>query len=101
MSKQQKILIVDDNETVVELLKTQLKPFKYHLETAFDGEEALDKIRKSAPDQIARDFIISGLAFAGNAFYGRIRLAVGVYRNERDRLFRPDEGEDMYRETGH
>lgn len=58
MSKQQKILIVDDNETVVELLKTQLKPFKYHLETAFDGEEALDKIRKSAPDLILLDLMM-------------------------------------------
>lgn len=58
MSRQPIILIVDDNPTNVELLKSQLKPYPYTLETAFDGEEALDKIQKNPPDLVLLDLMM-------------------------------------------
>jgi putative two-component system response regulator len=58
MDKQPKILIVDDNKVNVELLRTQLKHYKYDLDTAYDGEEALDKIQKSRPDLVLLDLMM-------------------------------------------
>ena len=58
MEQQPKILIVDDNKVNVELLRTQLKHYKYDLETAYDGEEALDKIQKSHPDLVLLDLMM-------------------------------------------
>lgn len=58
MDKQPKILIVDDNKVNVELLRTQLKHYKYDLDTAYDGEEALDKIQKSHPDLVLLDLMM-------------------------------------------
>ncbi|MFH1874534.1 MAG: HD domain-containing phosphohydrolase [Pseudomonadota bacterium] len=58
MDKRPKILIVDDNRVNVELLRTQLKPYPYDLETAFDGEDALDKVNKTNPDLILLDLMM-------------------------------------------
>ncbi len=58
MDKQPKILIVDDNKVNVELLRTQLKPYPYDLETAYDGEEALAKVQKTNPDLILLDLMM-------------------------------------------
>lgn len=58
MVRQPTILIVDDNPTNVEVLKSQLKPYPYNLETAYDGEEALEKIHKRAPDLILLDLMM-------------------------------------------
>lgn len=58
MEQQPKILIVDDNKVNVELLRTQLKHYKYDLDTAYDGEEALDKIQKSHPDLVLLDLMM-------------------------------------------
>lgn len=58
MEKRPKILIVDDNKVNVELLKTQLRPYPYDLEPAYDGEEALDKIQKSKPDLVLLDLMM-------------------------------------------
>jgi putative two-component system response regulator len=53
-----KILIVDDNPSVIELLKSQLKPYKYEIETATDGEKALEQIRQSPPDLVVLDLMM-------------------------------------------
>lgn len=53
-----KILIVDDNPVNVELLKAQLKPYQYTLDTAYDGEEALAKIQQSHPDLVLLDLMM-------------------------------------------
>ncbi|HWP45746.1 MAG TPA: diguanylate cyclase [Candidatus Limnocylindrales bacterium] len=50
------ILIVDDNETVCNLLKAQLQAKGFpHVLTAFNGSEALDVIVKQTPDLIISD----------------------------------------------
>ncbi|MDZ4224463.1 MAG: response regulator [bacterium] len=53
-----RVLIVDDNPVNVDLLKAQLKPFNYHLDTAFDGEEALKKIFDTHPDLVLLDLMM-------------------------------------------
>ena len=58
MTRRPTILIVDDNSTNIELLKTQLKPYPYHLDTAEDGEEALEKIARHQPDLVLLDLMM-------------------------------------------
>ena len=58
MAREPRILIVDDNPTNVELLKSQLKPYPYILETAYDGEEALERIGKRLPDLVLLDIMM-------------------------------------------
>jgi putative two-component system response regulator len=58
MTRRPTILIVDDNPSVVELLRSHLKPFQYHVDTAYDGEEALEKIRKTPPDLVLLDLMM-------------------------------------------
>ncbi len=58
MDKNPKILIVDDNKVNVELLRTQLKHYNYDLDVAYDGEEALDKVRTTKPDLVLLDLMM-------------------------------------------
>lgn len=55
---QPRILIVDDNKVNIELLKAQLKPYNYNIDTALDGEEALAKIAKAPPDMVLLDLMM-------------------------------------------
>lgn len=57
-TKPQRILIVDDNKVNVELIRAQLKNFPYELESAFDGEEALQKIAATPPDLVLLDLMM-------------------------------------------
>ncbi|MBI2974104.1 MAG: response regulator [Deltaproteobacteria bacterium] len=52
------ILIVDDNKVNIELLRAQLKPYNYEIDTALDGEEALAKITKDPPDMVLLDLMM-------------------------------------------
>lgn len=54
----QKVLVVDDNPTNVELISVQLKPFKYDIRKAYGGEEALEMIKKDPPDLILLDLMM-------------------------------------------
>ncbi len=58
MPKRQSILIVDDNTTIIELLKAQLKPYNYDLDFAIDGDEALEKIQARLPDLLLLDLMM-------------------------------------------
>ena len=53
-----RILIVDDNRVNVELLRAQLKPYSYLIDTAYDGEEALIKINQTHPDLVLLDLMM-------------------------------------------
>lgn len=52
------ILVVDDHESVLMLLKDCLEEENYAVETARDGEEALAKISKKAPDLVIVDMMM-------------------------------------------
>jgi CheY-like chemotaxis protein len=53
-----KILVVDDERDVVELLKFLLEKDGYQVVTAYNGREALDVTNQSAPDLILLDVMM-------------------------------------------
>lgn len=57
-----KILIVDDNQTNVELINMHLKPFPYEISKAYDGLQALEMVEKDPPDLILLDLMMPKLS---------------------------------------
>jgi phosphate regulon transcriptional regulator PhoB len=55
------ILIVDDEPDIVELISYNLKKEGFHLSTALDGEEALQKVRTGHLDLIILDLMLPGI----------------------------------------
>ncbi len=53
-----RILIVDDNETNRDILRTRLSPHGYELTEAADGEQALATAREQRPDLILLDVMM-------------------------------------------
>ncbi|MGO1820160.1 MAG: response regulator, partial [Senegalia sp. (in: firmicutes)] len=53
-----KILVVDDEENIVELIKYNLKNNGYDIITAFDGNEAYTKAIEENPDLILLDIML-------------------------------------------
>ncbi|HXT17977.1 MAG TPA: diguanylate cyclase [Gemmatimonadaceae bacterium] len=56
--EQARILIVDDHEDNVELLRARLESWGYATESAADGEEALEKVECTVPDLILLDVMM-------------------------------------------
>ncbi|MBJ7886405.1 response regulator transcription factor [Bacillaceae bacterium HSR45] len=54
----QKVLVVDDEQSIVTLLKYNLETVGYIVEVAYDGEEALQKVESSQPDLIVLDVML-------------------------------------------
>ena len=55
------ILVVEDEEDVLELLRYNLDKNGFAVETATSGEEAMDKARRMHPDLILLDIMLPGL----------------------------------------
>ncbi len=53
-----RILIVDDHEDNVEVIRARLEAAGYQIESAADGEEALERVRQSPPDLILLDVMM-------------------------------------------
>ncbi len=53
-----KILVVDDEPDMVEMIKTALEGGAHQVITAFNGQEGLDKARKEKPDAIVMDIMM-------------------------------------------
>ena len=53
-----KVLIADDNEQNVELLEAYLADVDCEIQTAFDGEQTLIKVRENQPDLILLDIMM-------------------------------------------
>ena len=53
-----RLLIVDDDPDIVETLKKRLIKEQYEVSTAFDGEEALLKVKEDNPDIILLDLML-------------------------------------------
>ncbi len=53
-----KILIVDDEAHIVEMVKARLKANDYDIVTASNGEEALSAARENTPDLILLDVVM-------------------------------------------
>lgn len=56
-----KILVVDDEQDQVAIVKKQMEAIGYEVATAYDGEEAISKIRAAKPDLIILDVMMSGI----------------------------------------
>ena len=56
MSK--RILFVDDESELVELVKMRLVAYGYEVILAYDGQQALEKARKEKPDLIILDLML-------------------------------------------
>ena len=56
-----RILIVDDEKEIVESLTLCLKREGYEVSVAFDGEEALQKLRDDNPDLVILDLMLPKL----------------------------------------
>lgn len=53
-----KILLVEDEMDLVEIMKIRLESSGYDVITAYDGQEALDKARSESPDLIILDIML-------------------------------------------
>ena len=61
-----KVLIIEDNETLNEAYKLILERDGHNVETAFNGEEGLQMLKKMTPDLILLDMLMpkmDGLEF--------------------------------------
>jgi len=56
-----KILVVDDEEPILELLKFNLEKEGYQVFVAKDGQEALDRVEKEQPDLLVLDVMLPGM----------------------------------------
>ena len=56
-----KILVVDDEEPILELLRFNLEKEGYQVYVAKDGQEALDRVEKEQPDLLVLDVMLPGM----------------------------------------
>lgn len=56
-----KILAVDDEKHIVRLVQVNLQRHGYEVHTAYDGREALEKVREVKPDLIVLDVMMPHL----------------------------------------
>lgn len=61
MAKQQKILIIEDEKTLLDALSKKLEFEGYDVYTAVDGEDGLNKIKEHMPDLILLDILMPRL----------------------------------------
>ncbi len=56
-----KILVIDDDRTVVEMVKAALLKKQYEVYTANDGNEGLEQVRNCQPDLIVLDVMMPSM----------------------------------------
>jgi len=61
VNKQHKVLVVDDEEPILELLKYNLEKAGYEVETAPDGVKGVEVARKFHPDVVLLDIMMPGM----------------------------------------
>jgi two-component system response regulator VicR len=66
-----KIMVVDDEQDVVDLVKLVLESDGFNVVTAYSGKEALDKIDREMPDLVLLDIMMPQMD--GWEVYSRIR----------------------------
>ena len=54
----EKVLVVDDEQAICDLIKLDLEFEGYQVETAYDGREALEKVESFQPDLIVLDVML-------------------------------------------
>ena len=61
MEKKTCILLVDDEPDLVQMVSFRLTASGYEVITAFDGQQALDQVKKGKPDLIILDLMLPKL----------------------------------------
>ncbi|MCC7205666.1 MAG: response regulator [Anaerolineae bacterium] len=61
MQTARRILVVDDDKPLCNMMATALANAGYAVATAFSGEEALDRYREQQPDLVILDFAMPGM----------------------------------------
>ena len=56
-----KILVVEDEKDIVEVIRMKLEKEGYEVDTAYDGIEALEKVKLNRPDLIVLDIMMPKL----------------------------------------
>lgn len=56
-----KVMIVDDNKSIVETLKMLMEKIGYQTEQANNGEDFLGKVEQAKPDVVLLDVMMPGL----------------------------------------
>ena len=69
-----KILVVDDEKPISDIIKFNLTKEGYDVHTAYDGEEALKQVEEVSPDLIILAFKLRGRHFAHGK--GQVLFAV-------------------------
>lgn len=57
-----KILVIDDDKNLVEMLKIRLESEGFKVVSAYDGEEGLEKTMKEKPNLIILDIMLPGIS---------------------------------------
>ena len=57
-----RILVVDDEKKIVDIVKAYLERENYQVIVAYDGEEALDMARDQQPDLLVLDLMLPGIS---------------------------------------
>ena len=53
-----KILVVDDEPNIVKMVESRLKANGYEVIIAYDGQEAVEKVKSNMPDLIVLDLLL-------------------------------------------
>ena len=61
MEKRKRILLVDDEEGIQLLYREEFEEEGYEVESAMNGEEALEKFRNNPPDLVILDINMPGM----------------------------------------
>ena len=56
-----RLLLVDDEPDLVQMVSVRLKAAGYEIATAYDGQEALEKVRQAQPDLMILDLMLPKL----------------------------------------
>jgi signal transduction histidine kinase len=100
-----RVLIVDDNEVNLYLLRTVLEGYGFDVDEASDGERALASASQSAPDLVISDLLMSVMdgytllrRWRGDVRFRRIPFIVytATYSEPQDRKLALDLGADAY-----
>ncbi|MDN8782706.1 response regulator, partial [Staphylococcus aureus] len=54
----QKVLVVDDEQSIVTLLKYNIEQAGYQVIVAYDGVQALEKVNEEKPDLVVLDVML-------------------------------------------
>ena len=102
MHEQATIFVVDDEPEILRALRSGLAAQGYRVETARDGDEALQKAAQSAPDMVVLDLMLPG-SIDGLEVCRRLRewttvpiLILSALGQERQKVAALDLGADDY-----